>query len=167
MEIYLIQVPIADWSTYIKVCQDNLEYSPTRGIDDAGIDIKSPSAFLYTLDLANQPRRAIHRKDYYGHSFVSFLGVLDSDITMDIARKLRGIAVTSKLGRRKDIAIFSADLAVWDYAITSYTTSESGKYIRDFLNRVKRCLERAGYNEIWSGYDEIPQADGTFTLRNK
>jgi len=167
MEIIPLQITVMDLPTYVKICQDNLGYSPTRGLDNCGIDIKKPAAFLYTLDLDNQPREAIKRCELYGHAFASFIGVLDSEIICEIAKKLRDIAITSKTGlNHKDIAIFSADLMTWNYAIVSYTKIQTGKYIREFLNIIKRHLERAGYNEIWEGYDELAQSDGTFTLRS-
>ena len=168
MEIIPIQITVADWPTYIKVCQDNLDFSPTRGLDEAKIDIKKPAAFLYTLDLANQPHQAIQRRELYAHCFASFIGIMDGEIICEIAKKLREVAITSRVGQyRNDVAVFSADLAVWEYVITSYSIKDTGKYIREFLNIIMRHLGRAGYNEIWAMYDEYPQADGTFTLKGK
>jgi len=167
MEIYPIQITQVDWQTYIKVCQDNLGYSPTRGLDNEGIDIKRPSAFLYTLDLNNQPRQAVQRSELYGHIFVSFAGVTDSNTCCGIS-KISKIAVTSiELRGEREFAIYSGTLADWHYLIVNHCNSTLGNDIREFINIIKRHLERAGFNELWSRYEEIPRADGTFVLRYK
>jgi hypothetical protein len=166
MEIFPLQITSVDWTTYIKVCQDSLGYSPTRGIDDLGIKTSSPAAFLYTLDWNNEPRKAIRNSQLYRHSYMSFISKLTSDEFMDVSCSI-GIAKRVKFLGQNYLCVFSATLSDWDYAITRSMIRESGINIRRFLNSIKKHLERAGYNELWTDYEELYLSDSTFVLSHK
>ena len=168
MELYPIQITMVDLPTYVRVCKDHLGYSPTRGLDANNIDIKSPSAFLYTLDLNNQPAVAIKKLELYGHAFASFIGVAREEEIETISMCLRKLTITQYPGLLKlDIMIISGTLDAYYNYILYFTTARVPTIVREALNILKKNLERAGYNELWSDYVELPLADGTFILRHK
>ena len=159
---------MVDWPSYIKVCQDALGYSPTRGIDDLGIKTSSPAAFIQTLDLQNNPRYAITRQDLYAHSFASFIGEMEFEdlYMMSTLFHVKMASIAGKnIGKDTRLTIFSGTLDFWFHDITVCSNAVVSKNIREFLNITKRHLERAGYAQIFAGYQELARADGTFTLR--
>ena len=78
-------VPLAlthpDWKTFIKVCQEHLGYSPTRGLDDQDMKPKDPASFLACLTMDNKPLENLRHggtTNYtFHHVMFSFLAILD------------------------------------------------------------------------------------------
>jgi hypothetical protein len=168
-ELNILQVGQVNWQPLIDSCVKHLGHSPTRGLDDCHIDIKHPSALLHTLDLWNDPKRTIKRRELYGHIFISFVAFADDiadilNLTAVLPIKISSYPSANDKGY---ILIMSATLADWDYAILTFCIRAEITPVRKVLNGVKILLERAGYNEIWADYEELPIADGTFALWRK
>lgn len=156
-----------DWTTYIKMCQDVLGYSPTRGLDECAIDPKSPAAYLATLDLENQPLEHLRNpEDSQGfhHVFFSFIVELISpeDIMAIKGGRLR---VLNKRGSSTYLAILSGSILDWYYQTIFGCTKKSSIGVRQVMNKCYEYLCLAGFKEVWSNYERIDLQDQTFYLR--
>ena len=163
MEIYPLQIGKVDWETYIKVAQDFLGQSPTRGIDAAKIPTDKPIAFLKTLDFNNRPLNVIGQEYLYHHIFFSFIGVIDTYIISQLSERSR-ISVAYTERRTKSLVILSGTLKDWKDTIVYCCNKYADTDVRLLCNEIHNMFETAGFQEIWQEYKKIPKADGSTVL---
>ena len=56
-EILPLSITNVEWRIFVDMCQKHLGYSPTRGLDIEGLDMKDPSSYLGCLDFNNTPKK--------------------------------------------------------------------------------------------------------------
>lgn len=165
-EVYPLQIGTVDWEIYVKVCQQFLGESPTRGIDAAGVKLDNPIAFLKTLDFNNQPLNAISQEHLYKHIFFSFIVITDLPTIAQISE--RGCLSVAFVERRNNVlAIISGTLKDWKYSLVNYSSRTADMNVREVANVLYVMFEKAGFKEIWSEFIQTPERDGTFRLQRK
>jgi len=165
-KIYPLQIGRVDWKIYVKVCQEFLGESPTRGIDSAGISLDNPIAFLKTLDFHNQPINAISQEHLYNHVFFSFIAITDIFTIAQISeRGYINIAYVEK--RNEVLVLMSGTLKQWKDSIVSCCDHKAESILRRFFNDIYLHFETAGFKEIWTEFIQTPKGDGTFALSRK
>ena len=100
-EIQPLAVTQVEWRILIDMCQRHLGFSPTRGLDNEGLDLKDPSSYLGCLDFNNEPTK--HLQDGSGafqHFHLSFIAALDEGMVTDIATHTP-LRIYAKRGKRK------------------------------------------------------------------
>jgi hypothetical protein len=169
-EIYPLAVTQADWPTFMKVCQDVLGISPSRGLDACNWKITDPASFLAAMDMENKPlealREAKSRGNLLEHYSVSFIAVLDDDVIVDLGTRTR-LKLLTKKGRKEHVVILTGTMGEWlDAAIAGCSQNASYDF-RWVMNYIVLYLEKVGFKEIFYHYDKRVQLDQTFTLSMK
>jgi hypothetical protein len=154
---------------YSQTFNEVLGYYPTRGLDDATIEISSPQAFLGTLGFDNRPLEVYRTGRYAGntfeHIFFGFCGVVDQLILTELILQTR-LTASYKKQDRGDLSfiILSGTLDLWFDAVVSGCNVNKEKTYRALWNRVHQFFETGGFKEVWSDYEHVQQSDSTFTL---
>ena len=165
-EIHPIAFTYPDWTEYIRLCQENMGFSPTRGLDVDGLDPKMPNAFLATLDLKNQPLKSL-REGYvtnpaFRHVSFTFLCIVDKDV-MQFFQPL-GLEVMHYEKNRRNMLIVSGTMEQWSIAMLRACSPEADLEIRHIFNSIFDSFKLMGFRDIWYGCQERDNFDRTFTL---
>jgi len=166
LEIYPIAFTIPDWHSFIKVCQDTLNFSPTRGLDEAGLDPKSLASYLACLDLRNQPLESLRQgilNPCLKHVSFSFLCVVDRDMIPEF--NFLNLTTSYFTKNRKHLLLVTGTMEQWLIAIARGCQSSSDFGIREICNRFFVIFKAAGFRDLWQGYDEQDNYDGTIILK--
>ncbi len=152
MNIYPLATTQCDWSTFIKVVQDTLGYSPTRGLDGSSINPKTISAYLACLDMENKPMEHLENiaSTFYRHVHMSFICVLDEYIVMKLI-KYTDLKINIKEGKRKKIVtIITADIGLWRETINNFYKVYKDEEIEELLETCKQFLIQGGYKNVFT-----------------
>ena len=165
-------VPLAythpDWATFIKVCQEHLGYSPTRGLDNQGMQPKDPASFLACLPMNNEPlqnlRIGIHYSGIFKHVTFSFLAVLDKKAVDALYYNL-DLEIFCKANEEDEfITVISGTMTKWYHAILRGCMEVAPKAARKVMNKCYNFFRQTGYRELWTSFSERELEDGTFIL---
>ncbi len=165
-------VPLAythpDWPTFIKVCQEHLGYSPTRGIDDQGIAPKDPASFLACLPMDNQPlknlRTGITSNYTFHHVMFSFIAILDKK-AVDALYYHIDLEIHCKPNEDEEyVTVISGTMDKWYHAVVKGCTEHSPRSARKVMNACFNFFRQIGYRELWTGFIEKELTDGTFII---
>jgi hypothetical protein len=167
-------IPIAmtrvAWGDYIEFVKDILGYSPTRGLDDAGINPAEPQAYLATLNLENKPNKQLSNyDDSWEHVHCSFMACMPKSLVIHFYQaapkykiKLYNIPDDDNL-----LILMTANIISWKETIIYGCRRKIGKKIRIIYNQIMQYLEQAGFKMIWSDFEKQDIFDGTFILRRR
>lgn len=161
--VKLLAYPQVDWDSFISLCLEYLGHSPTRGLDKKGIDLTKPVAFPASLDLENR----CELKPYtLRHSNISFIIIADKDVILNITIGT-SLHISGQLDvRRRDyFAIVTGDVEEWCAAVLDSCGQHSSYDHRYIFNACYIYLERAGFKELFNGFRQEKQNDGTFILK--
>jgi hypothetical protein len=167
MKVAPLAISQVDWASYIKVCQEVLGYSPTRGLDDAGIDINDPCSFLATLSLDNKPLENLRKAENtaFNHIMFSFIGVMDLETVMTIMAGTQ-LQCLYRKGRQDHLVIMSGTMDRWFRAIVVGCDPDSELFgFRMIMNQCYLHFSRTGFKEVWGRYEKIDLGDTTFCLK--
>ena len=168
LEVFPLATTQVDWKTFVDVSERLLGYSPTRGLDTVGLDLKDAAAYLACLDFDNEPlkqlRTGMLRGQTFNHVFFSFLVVCDDNLRDDIWTL--GLDVTSKDIRRGEyILIVSGTIEKWHDVTIKFLSTQDNKWLRVFLNLCVAFFKQTGYRYVWDRYTQVQQQDQTFLLK--
>jgi hypothetical protein len=181
LKIHPLAITQVHWPTLIKVCQEELGYSPTRGLDEMGIKPDAPSAFLGCINLDNQPLKQLRYGHYYGtawkHVSASFIAVADAKVIVQITG-ICGLHVLPKripvLPKRIPdsddfIIIITGNMCQWRNAILKGCRSQDRIYkpLREAMNFCLVYLQEAGFREVWHDCEKIGLGDNTFIVKKR
>ena len=143
-------------------------FSPTRGLDAAGLDVTAPSSYLATLDLQNQPLKSL-RAGYldnpaFRHVSFSFLCIVDKDV-IQFFHPL-GLEVMHFERNRRNMLIVSGTMEQWSIAVLRACSPDADLEIRHIFNEIFNQFKSYGFRDIWYGCQERDNFDATFTLYN-
>jgi len=159
-----------NWPTFIKMVQDFLGFSPTRGLDEAKIDLKHPTAFLGALDCENKPLVALRRaaiKNTLRHYFASFIMIIDdADLLISLGLQDTLALYTRREGSRF-LTILSGTMWDWYHAMIIHTQREANHVARQIFNTIYGFFKRVGLHVIWSHYSLNHIQDNTFIMEPK
>ena len=165
-EIHLLSITQADWLTFIKVCQDVLGYSPSRGLDACKLDPANPASYLASLNMKNTPLESLREdRQILEHFMASFLCILDDEVIKAIATHTR-LRMIEKVARKESAVILSGTMAEWLDAVIAGSKEDTDFDFRWVMNAIMVHLERAGFKEILHNWDKHFLQDKTFKLRH-
>lgn len=165
-------VPLAlthpDWKTFIKVCQEHLGYSPTRGLDDQDMQPKDPASFLACLTMDNKPlenlRTGILTNRTFHHAMFSFIAVLDKR-GLDSLYYNTDLEIQYKSNEDDEyVTVISATMSKWYHAIIKGCSESTPRSARQVMNKCFNFFRQTGYRELWTHLSERELEDGTFIL---
>ena len=166
--VYPLSFTQPNWDSFIKVCQEVLGYSPTRGLDAEGIKVDSPSSFLGCLDLENQPKFSLrtgrYRNNTFRHVHAGFIVIGQEEWVTEFAC-CTSLDISHKPNHKKCIIILSGTMEQWYDAIITCSSRLRSKEIRETINIIQKYFERGGFNELWSKHEKLYLADETFVLQ--
>lgn len=169
-EIHPIGMQQVDWRTFIKVCQDTLGESPTRGLDEAGMDPKDPASFVAVLGFDHKPletlRTAIDSAHLLGHYHMSCVAVGDEDM-VDALYRYSNLAVAEKRKGAKRLVVVSGTVATWFDALRMGCREDREADYRVMLNTVYDLFCSTGFREVFWNLNKIMLSDGSFRLELK
>lgn len=163
-EIQPLAITGVQWPILIEMCQKHLGYSPTRGLDEEGFDIKDPSSYLASLDFNNTPTKHLReRSGAFRHFHISFIAVLDDQMITDLASET-SLRICAKRGKRKLLAILTGSMDEWYNSILHCCSESSDTEIRTLFNNVLDCFDRIGARHIFSSLHRQELSDGTLKI---
>lgn len=166
VEILPLAITQVEWTIFIDICQRVLGYSPTRGVDSTHLDIKDPASYLGSIDMKNEPLKALREVGpTFAHFSVSFIAILDSDTLIEVAAQTN-LNIYAKRGRKEYVAILSATMDIWHQTILHICSEKVDYSLREMGNIILARFEQASFREIFSKYTKKSLPDGTFTLRS-
>ena len=156
--LYPLTLPQVDWDRFIGECQEHLGMSPTRCLDAARIDIKTPVAYLTALGLAESVN--IGRTfPGYRHVYLSFIGCMESSV-LDIFTSTSDIEVL----KRKHLVILTTNIGTWKQLILDGCTRDAEHQHRVTCNTLHYYLKQAGYGKIFGSLVTQDILDGSYIL---
>ena len=168
MEVYPLSITQPNWEIFIKVSQDVLGYSPTRGLDADGLNPKSPCAFVASLDFNNKPklnlRTSAYKNNLLAHMHVSFIIIAHEDIIEDFAM-YTNLKIIIKRNHKKHIIVLTGSMQDWYDAIIKCCAHIVHSEVRGSMNIIHQHLEKGGFHELWSRYTKVYMPDETYTLQ--
>ena len=137
MHLEPLTIQQCNWSSYIKMYTDYFNNSPTRCLDDAGIKLDRPEAFLKSIDAS------FHG---YALSHLSFSFICYSSITLLQIQQNTRLAVMSKETEERDkfVSIISGTLEHWRSCFVNMDDCIN-KEINEFTKQARSFLKMAGY----------------------
>lgn len=167
-KIYPLSITTPSWEIFIKICQEELGFSPTRGLDDAGISLKQASAFLATLSLDNKPREALRDNvKILHHFFISFIISIEPEFLVDLYNWYYMLELLSKSTDHKDFCICSGTVHEWRDTVVMGCNKNSPKIIRQISNHIYNNLLSGGFSDIFYDFTRNNLLDDTFELKRK
>ena len=171
-EIYPVAGTGVDWKIYSDQVKKILNIDPLKGLGAAFINRESPSAYLATLDLENQPlkqlREGVLTNSSYHHVSVSFIGSIDSELLFNFLCEFPSIsALTKEASRNQHFIIFTATLFIWHHTVRSALSHQKNysKDLRSLFHLLLIHFEQMGFKEVWSKYQRkvLPNGSLVFT----
>ena len=164
MEIYPIALTTVNWPLFINKCQTTLGYSPTKGLDNTGIPIKDPAAYLACFNLENKPLESLRSLVSIAnhHFMISFLIIGYVPKEFYIYGHLK---YYEKIVNHKCITILSGTIYEWLQTIEYIQHLDIE--IRKILNEIVNILSSTWLKEIFSIYERITYSDGSYILKRK
>ena len=174
MIIWPLAITQVNWPVFIKTCQDVLDYSPTRGLDNSGIKPDAPCAFLACIGIDNDPLNQLRFGHITGkgwkHIHASFIAVISLKTLSQISN-LSDLTVTiKKTDDNGDyLIIVSGDIRQWrDTVIKGCRLHDKQhKQLRELMNYCLVYFQESGFREVWHDCEKIGLEDGTFVVRMK
>jgi hypothetical protein len=164
-KIFPLTITSVNWEIFIKMSQDILGFSPTRGLDEAKMDMKVPASYLACLDFENNPRyNLLHPNSTYSHVSMSFILQTDGYTLGEIA-SITEFSIISKSSKTYNyLVILTGTVGVWLRAIITGCQNQISKDTRIIFNACMEYFENAGFGPLWSSYQKQILPDGTFIL---
>lgn len=151
MTVTPLMIPVVNWPAFTKEVEAVLGYSPTRGLDAAGLfDIKDPAAFVACVDLNNKPLEALRQlwNPYIlEHGFLSVLLRVENHQPLEQLAFL-DLSIIGKKGETESVYIISGTIAKWKQAILY--SEYASLFLCHVLDAVLIALKQTGYRELFS-----------------
>lgn len=152
MEIYPVAITQGDLQTLIRVCNDVLGQSPTRGLDQCHLKKTDPAAFLSVLTMDNKPldtlRHGGKESSIFQHYSISFIAVVDAEILIELQNKTK-LHIYSRKGRKAYVALLSGTVDVWYHAIEGRFTGSPE--FEELFTKALSLINRVGFREVFGG----------------
>lgn len=152
---------IIDWQTYLAT-HDRLGLpAPTRALDAAGLDTKSPASFLATIGGGQSPAANL-RSAYVTKrtDLIHMIFMIESDERLLVALHATNLLCTNY----GEVTLLSGTLTSYMDAIIK--CSNRNNPLLKLVNALYVYLDRGGFRECF--YDYQREADGTtFTLKHR
>jgi hypothetical protein len=166
-EIQPLAITNVDWNTFVSFCQKHLGYSPTRGLDTEGMDVKDPSSYLGCLDFNNTPKKHMQEgSGAFRHFHISFVAALDEGMITDIASETN-LRIFAKRGKRKVLTILTGSMDEWYRAVLDCCNENADSELRSLFNNVFEAFQRIGARHVFTSVSRQELQDETFVLWSK
>lgn len=167
-ELYPIAMTHGEMRPLIEVCQKHLGFSPTRGLDAAGLNPKTdPAAFLAALSLDNRPLDTLRQgravSNILSHSSLSFVAVLPPDVLIGLQSATR-LKLHARQGKRDYVVIISGTMDEWHDALVAGCSRGANPDVRMLMSQALRFIEQTGFREVFQNYDHIVNAEDNTTI---
>jgi len=172
VKIYPLAMTQVHWPTFIKVCQEELGYSPTRGLDEVGIKPDAPCAFLAAIGMDNDPinqlRFGHHTGTAWKHVSASFIATVSQKVLYQLDNYTDLQISGNKIAESNDyLIIATGSIREWRDAVIRCCRIDSKlhKEIREMMNYVLVYFQESGFREVWHDCEKIGLEDGTFRVK--
>lgn len=163
-EIQPLAYTQVEWRILIDMCQRHLGFSPTRGLDNEGLDVKDPSSYLGCLDFCNEPTKHLQTgSGAFRHFHLSFIAALDEGMITDIS-SITSLRICAKRGKRKLLTILTGSMDEWFKATIDCCHERQDVELRTLFNTVFEAFQRIGARHVFTSVYRQELHDGTFTL---
>jgi len=164
-----VAMTMVDWKTFIKFGEDHLHMSPTRGLDDAGIDLKDPAAFVSCLEFNNSPLAVLRNNNAAGllHASFSFIFIADDEFLKLIWKNYTtpNIQIVPTKTPINNIVVATMNMQGWRDFIYKYCSSdETDAYLRRFAEVCYNFFKATWYRELWYGIKKDRYFDNTLCM---
>ena len=148
----------------MEFCQEYLEESPTRDLDQVDLSLDQPAAFLGCLGMDNKVLKTLRIENAaWDHYYVSFLAYIDEEIVFRLTDFSDiNIFIKNTKHRNKILLLMTASIRDWvDACYRGCTVS----ILVPIFNEIINLFKAGGFHEVFSSYEKISNPDGTFHLR--
>ena len=165
--VLLIQTPSIDFSTFLGVSRQALDYSPSEIIDASPVERSEAERFLACL-AALKDRNATGIAQVLVHVTFSVLVAADDRDMLDILQIAAGMpfVVTDTMVRGVQLAVITGNLAQWRDAVKVGCTRDSEFNIRACFNRLMDAFKAVGL-DVWKECESHSLPDRTLYLTYK
>ncbi len=164
-KIYPLAYTQVDWRVFIDLCQNTLGYSPSRGVDKSYLDIKDPAAYIGSLNLENDPLKALREGgSIFQHFSMTFIADIDEAALLSLQRRSRLIAFSKEYKRDRYLTILTGNMEQWLTSIVEACSRDTEYHYRWIMSRVLEYLQQTGLKEIFSSYTKEDLQDETCIL---
>lgn len=170
MKIYPIAITRVDWKSFISSVQEELGFSPTRGLDAESISIDTHSAFLASLALDNKPKKnlrdCIVTNKTPEHISATFAVVLSVSLLLELETISDLVVTNTRTKNNEYYCIVTGNLKQWYNSIIKCCTDLTSNELREIFNEIYNVLVKCGYRDMFADYEPMTFGS-TFILRKK
>ena len=172
VKVFPITCPIVNWPEYLKWATSAIGRPITESLDKTHRELDA-SAFIVSLAEMRQgtcdPVKVIRgASGLLKHLSYGFLVIASQDL---ISRIQEESSLSVYSGNTKDdwlkIAVVSGNLKDWKIFIETCSHEQIDFSIRSMANQCQMFFEKAGFRDLWSGYQKSMLSDTTFKLLEK
>lgn len=158
--------PAVAFETLLRACQETLDHSVTRGVDNTSKKLSDAERFLSILSVMQDVDSTVGLPpNLLTHVSFSVLTVATELDILDILEACSGmpfIHAETKL-RGTLIAVITGTMQQWRDAIVTGTQHKQS-IIRAGFNQMHDLFVQVGLCSIWNDYEQQPEDDGTYKL---
>lgn len=156
MQVIPISMSKVDWPAYVKVCQETIGFSPTRGLDMQGIKADSPAAFLATLDWDNNPKRQLSiPSPSYHHAHFGFIIIDEDDVLISFRANTTIRCIVRPFGRREAICLATDSIFEWYATLAFQLMQIDDEKVIAILNRIYDILCSTELRGMFADYKKV------------
>ncbi len=148
MNIIPISKTQIDWPMFIRGCQDYMDVTPTKTVDESGKSLDKLESFTASLDYANLN----NCHGIYGQVSYGFILDTTSDIMFRISTVTRLNLVYKNVDRNISVAIYNGTLAQWRDACVYFCREDMDKELLNLFYALTIFFEREGFKNLFHGY---------------
>jgi hypothetical protein len=150
-----ISITSVDWKPFIQAITEYTGASPTRTLDENGIKLDKPSAFIQSL--ANKLKLSEH-DTRLNHCSIGLLMTINRDVAVEFVNYVSTKAF-SILGHN----LYLSTMTVYEWLqLTLSVHANSSKGLKFIANEVYSLLCQLGFADLWQEHKKHSLSDQTF-----
>ena len=157
-----LSFPQINWAEFIKMSREVLGASITKKLDDLGIQLERPEAFLGCLNPnLNLYENIKTSNSTHRHVFVQFLADIDLEGITELITNI-GLSYYSIQGKKRWLVIMTGNITDWHLAVIEGTSDKRTLELRLMFNAIYEYFRTCGFKDLWNHVVHNP--DGSFSV---
>lgn len=150
--VTMIGATMLDWDTFIKLCYDNLEYSPTKRLDEARQSLDQTTSFLAALAYLEgetaSPEQAILKSEKL-LDYLSYVVVVTEYCSEALTELRHKTDLNVTFPGEQSFAVCSGTLRDWFNMTLICCNKTARPELQEIGTQIVHMFERAGFAIVW------------------